>query len=227
MPLLRESCRNETVTVADHRVTVTPRKNCKRLVLRLDQKRNGFALSVPAGYPRAKAMAFLDRQKAWMDRAAGKSLLDWTPAYAAGERHPYLGRFVTLGADGVPTGRAFLTARQRALEALIRRLLPGWETRMGVRAAVIRFRNMRSRWGSCQTNRKEIHLSTILGEVPEECVEYVLVHELCHLLYPDHGAGFHAAMDRFLPDWKQRKSRLTRMDRRPVPPESTEQEGEP
>lgn len=216
----RDVCTSETLMIGEHRVAVTPRKTCKRMVLRVDAKHNGFALSVPQGCLKSSAMSFLSGQKAWMDRMADGKLLDWTPTYAPGERHPFLGQIVTLGENGIPAGRAFPVARQRALEALIRQLLPVWQARMGTAVTAVRFRNMRSRWGSCQPQKKEIHLSTVLGEVPGECVEYVLVHELCHLFYADHGAGFHALLARHLPDWKARKDAMTRMDRRPMPPET-------
>ena len=220
---MREStapCVNETVRIAGHSVTITPRRSSKRLTLRPDAKRNGFALSVPVGLPRQKALDFLAGQQAWMDRTAAARLMDWTPAYAPGERHSFLGRTVTLGADGVPAGRGFIVMRQRALEALIRQLLPVWEERMGLRAACVRFRNMRSRWGSCQSQKREIHLSTLLAEVPPACVEYVLVHELCHFRHPDHSVAFHAEMTRYMPDWKARRETLARLDRRPMPPET-------
>ncbi len=211
--------RGETIQVCGHTVTVTRRSAAKRMTLRVDEKRNGFALTVPVRATAGEISGFLAKQAEWMNARSAERLMTWTPAYAPGERHLMLGRRVTLGKDGVPSGNAFAVARQRALEALIRELLPRWQAVMGVRASVVRFRNMRSRWGSCQTVKREIHLSTFLGMMPGECVEYVLVHELCHLLHADHSPAFHAAMTRFMPDWPARKKRLNAVDKRPWPPE--------
>ena len=205
------------MTVGGHRVILTWRRNAVRLNLRADEKRNVFALTAPVGAPMSRVQRFLDEHIDWMNRVAVERLSDFEPRYVPGERHLLQGRRVTLGEDGIPAGRAFLVLRQRTLEALIRELLPLWEGRMGVKAAVVRFRNMHSRWGSCQPQRAEIHLSALLGQVPRELTEYVLAHELCHLLYADHGPGFHAAMTRFLPDWEERRRALARFDRRPWP----------
>ncbi len=206
------------MTVGRHRVLVTVRGNATRLNLRLDEKRNTFACSAPRGVPVDRISRFLEEHIDWMDKLAAMKLTEWAPVYARGERHRLRGEYVTLGENGIATGRAFLTQRQRMLEDLIRELLPVWQARMGVRASRVRFRNMHSRWGSCQPASGEIHLSSVLGLVPRDCVEYVLVHELCHLLYPDHGPLFHAAMTRFLPGWEASRKLLSAFDRRPLPP---------
>ena len=67
---------------------------------------------------------------------------------------------------------------------------------------------MKSRWGSCQPSTGRICINTVLAICPPECLEYVVVHELCHLLVPGHGPDFHAIMDRVMPDWKQRRAKL-------------------
>ena len=207
------------MTVGRHRVFLTLRRNAARLSLRADEKRGGFALTVPPGVPADRVRRFLEANLGWMDETAALRLPCFEPRYAAGERHLLMGRRVTLGADGIPAGRAFLTLRRRTLEALVRERLPFWEARMGVRASRVRFRSMHSRWGSCQTVTGEIHLSTLLGEVPPELTDYVLVHELCHLLHANHGPLFRAAMTRFLPDWEVRRKQLFALDRRPWPPD--------
>ena len=62
---------------------------------------------------------------------------------------------------------------------------------------------MKTRWGSCTVETGKIRLNARLARKPETCVEYVLVHELCHLLEPSHNARFHRLMDGFLPDWQE------------------------
>ncbi len=87
-------------------------------------------------------------------------------------------------------------------------LIEKWEPVMGVKAGEIAYRNMRSRWGSCKPSTGRICINTRLALYPPECLEYVVVHELCHLLERGHGPRFYALMDRFLPDWKQRRAKL-------------------
>lgn len=83
-----------------------------------------------------------------------------------------------------------------------------WEPRMGVHAAQWTFRDMKTRWGSCTVDTGRIRINTRLAHYPDECLEYIVVHELCHLIEPSHNQRFHAFMDEFLPDWKMRKERL-------------------
>lgn len=73
----------------------------------------------------------------------------------------------------------------------------------------IRIRRMTSRWGSCQTRRGVITLSTMLMEVPEAAVEYVVVHEFAHFLHPDHSARFYGLVEKVMPDWKSRRALLS------------------
>ncbi|MDY3919887.1 MAG: SprT family zinc-dependent metalloprotease [Candidatus Limivivens sp.] len=86
--------------------------------------------------------------------------------------------------------------------------LAKWEPVMGVHAAQWRIRDMKTRWGSCNVRDRRIWISQALGAYPEECLEYVIVHELCHLLEPSHNAVFKGYMSRFLPDWQNRRSLL-------------------
>lgn len=97
---------------------------------------------------------------------------------------------------------------RRELSKNISELAPQWEQRTGLFADEWRIRDMKTRWGSCNTVRRRIWLSLGLVEKPVCCLEYVIVHELCHLLVPNHGADFKALMDRFYPDWKKVKKLL-------------------
>ena len=83
-----------------------------------------------------------------------------------------------------------------------------WEPRMGVRATGWTLRKMKTRWGSCTVNTGRIRINTRLYFFPEEILEYIVVHELCHLIEPSHDQRFQAYMTRFLPDWKERRRRM-------------------
>lgn len=197
-------------------IEVTVRRNCRHLILRCREGR--LYLSVPPRTPKAAINAFLSARTDWMAEQISRTAA-YAPQYAPGERHLLAGRYVTLGEEGVPTGeKAFLSFRAKQLAEAVRTLLPLWEARMGVQAGSIRFREMVSRWGSCQTVTGHITLNLRLGLVPPECMEYVLVHELCHLLHPDHSAAFHDEMTCLMPEWEARKRRLNAFDLRPLPP---------
>ena len=85
------------------------------------------------------------------------------------------------------------------LAAEVKRILPRCQEITGVRASSIHFRMMHSRWGSCNTRTGRINLSLNLAHRPPMCLEYVLIHELVHLLERNHTPRFHALVANFCP----------------------------
>ncbi|MBM3982339.1 MAG: M48 family metallopeptidase [Planctomycetes bacterium] len=98
---------------------------------------------------------------------------------------------------------------------LVRQAIPAlaalWEPRMGVKVARFFVQRMKTRWGSCNPTTRSIRLNTDLAKKPRECLEYILVHEMCHLLEPTHNARFVALMDRFIPRWQYHRNVLNRL----------------
>ena len=106
-------------------------------------------------------------------------------------------------------GRGNVTdAQVQRLKEQIEFYAQKWEPVMGVHCNRYTIRDMKTRWGSCSIQKKTIRINLQLAKKPEECVEYVVVHELTHLLEPSHNRVFHAYMKRFLPDYKEREKLL-------------------
>ncbi len=109
--------------------------------------------------------------------------------------------------------------RQAVIEAWYREQLRGeiptliarWEPVMGVKVEGFYVQRMKTRWGSCTPRARTIRLNSELAKKPPECLEYVVVHELAHLLVPAHDARFVALMDRFLPRWRHARDMLNRL----------------
>lgn len=78
----------------------------------------------------------------------------------------------------------------------------------GVAYPVIKIRRMTARWGSCMPYKGIVTLNSSLIETPRCCIEYVVTHEFCHFIHPDHSKAFYALMTRLMPDWRQRKQLL-------------------
>lgn len=99
--------------------------------------------------------------------------------------------------------RRFIPLYHRVLERF--RTLPAFPQDIN---PPIRFRWMRSRWGSCRPADPAVTLNTRLLLYPESCAEYVIVHELAHLLQPNHSPAFYAVVAAILPDWQERRDLL-------------------
>lgn len=87
-------------------------------------------------------------------------------------------------------------------------LLEQWQEKLGVRLSFWGVKRMKTKWGSCNHRTKRVWVNLELAKKPLECVEYIVVHELVHLLEPNHGNRFISLMDKHLPDWRQRRRLL-------------------
>ena len=90
-------------------------------------------------------------------------------------------------------------------------LIAKWELLLGVSSSRLFVQRMKTKWGSCSPGARNIRLNTDLAKKPRECLEYLVVHELVHLLEPTHNVRFVALMDRFLPKWQLHRETLNRL----------------
>ena len=137
-------------------------------------------------------------------------------APAVGLSHSQLVLSLRPGTDEVRRGEildAWYRAQiKMAMPALLARLQP----LMGVKVERFFVQRMKTKWGSCTPTTRSIRLNTDLAKKPPGCLEYIVVHELAHLLEPTHNARFTALMDRFLPNWRQLRDDLNRLPLRHV-----------
>jgi predicted metal-dependent hydrolase len=97
------------------------------------------------------------------------------------------------------------------IAAAIPPLIDKWERLMGVSVTSFSIRKMKTKWGSCTPSLGTIRFNLELAKKPAECLEYVVVHELVHLLEPSHNYRFVAFMDSFLPKWRFYQAELNRL----------------
>lgn len=153
--------------------------------------------------------------------------------YVSGESHYHLGKRYNLEVDEIdaPPRVSFLSKtkmhlsvrpgatidmRREVLERWYRSelrevvapLVESWQSELGVEAADWKVRHMRTKWGSCGSDTRRILFNTELAKKPVPAVEYIVVHELVHLLERGHGERFTAILDEHLPDWRQRRDLL-------------------
>lgn len=212
------------------------RKNVKNLNLRIYPD-GSVRVSANRRVPVREIEAFLIGHEDFIRKAQSRfrERPQATPRqYVTGERLPFLGEALELQvvsgereAVALENGKLVLTLKNpedfSRRERLVRRF---WDAQcqavfpgilrecyplfqgLGVPYPTLRIRSMKSRWGSCLPGKGVITLSKQLLAAPRECIEYVVVHEYCHFLHPNHGKGFYALLTDRMPDWKARKKRL-------------------
>jgi predicted metal-dependent hydrolase len=99
---------------------------------------------------------------------------------------------------------------RQTVKAAAQPLIEVWERRLRVEVQRLFVRQMRTKWGSCNTTARSIRLNTELAKKPRECLEYVVLHELVHLIERRHDERFRQYMDRFMPQWRQYRDELNR-----------------
>lgn len=194
-------------------------------------------VSAPGGQPRDVVLERVRRRAGWIVRQVsyfeGFHPLPAPRKYVSGETHLYLGRQLRLRVrvgdrESVKLTGPFLVVSIRANRSCscVKRLLDRWYKQRAcvvLQAYVdkclsaarslelgrprIKIRKLAKRWGSC-TKGGTILLNSDLIRTPPYCIEYVIMHELCHLLVHDHSQRFFELLTRFMPDWERRKRRL-------------------
>lgn len=199
------------------------RKRVKNLNLRV-RADGTVTLSIPQHLPLASAREFLDRKGGWIAERVRRNIERRPSPDLAGElpdRIPLWGKLVPRDSVQANSGQAAsgrdaggqgapgqTTIDQAALDELYRtevlRALPDvverMEARIGVHATRWSVRVMKTRWGSCTPKTGAIRINARLAAYPPECLEFVVAHELVHLLEPSHNARFHTLLDEFCPD---------------------------
>jgi predicted metal-dependent hydrolase len=94
------------------------------------------------------------------------------------------------------------------MESLLPGLIARWEQIIGVNVADWGIKKMKTRWGSCNTRARRIWMNLSLIRKPQLCLEYVLVHELVHLLEASHNQRFYALMTQYMPNWREHQLTL-------------------
>lgn len=97
------------------------------------------------------------------------------------------------------------------IRAAVPALIAKWEPVMGVTVGRVFVQRMKTRWGSCNPVSRAIRLNTDLAKKPPECLEYIVVHEMAHLLEPIHSTRFKSLMDLFMPQWQHLRDELNRL----------------
>lgn len=200
-----------------------------------------FRMIVPKGVKLEHCKKMLQRRRGWLRRQVDYFSqfhpLTKPRKYVSGETHLYLGRrlrlkVITSGKHEVKTSRThmFVSVGRASAPRLVESAVWKWyreqatsifqerllgcmlklniSKQEGPNTLVIR--RYKSRWGSMSRGRV-LGLNLDLIRAPMDCIDYVIIHELCHLKYPHHGPKFWDSLERVMPDWRKRKTKLEQL----------------
>lgn len=118
--------------------------------------------------------------------------------------------FVRTDSDTAQRERVLLSWYRRELKAAAAPLIAKWESEIGVGVADWGVKEMKTKWGSCNIAAGRVWLNLELAKKPIQCLEYIIVHELVHLLERHHNDRFRAYMDKYMPQWQMNREVLNR-----------------
>lgn len=204
-------------------------KNIKSITLRVDK--NGIVkVSAPRRVSRAHIDNFVEKHKEWIARK-----IEGTQKYTDGAIVKYFGESYILQvriaqknsiveSQNLFGEKTLEIALARLDSANIKKMIFKWyrqksqnlidSTIARYKSAInrdvrrISLREMTTKWGSCNYRNATISLNIALFRKPQICIEYVLLHELVHLIHPNHGAGFYAMLGEIMPHWREVKAIL-------------------
>jgi hypothetical protein len=110
--------------------------------------------------------------------------------------------YVRSGSEAVHRGKIILQWYRQQLKTLIPPLIEKWQAVIGVQVAEWGVKRMKTHWGTCNVEARRIWLNLELAKKPVPCLEYIIVHEMVHLLERHHGERFSALMDQFMSQWR-------------------------
>jgi len=175
-------CMTKIIYVDGLEVFLT-RKRIRNINMRIKDPDGRIVVSAPYLTPESEVIRFIRSRRNWIDKSRA-AIIERAAAYPE------------------PENRAEKEARRRDLKRRIAERLPYIEEVTGLRCSGWTVRDMKSRWGSCNTATKHINLSLMLALRSDTELDYVILHELVHTVVPDHGKRFYAMMDRYMPGWK-------------------------
>jgi predicted metal-dependent hydrolase len=164
------------------------------------------------GQERATPREYLDCEShyVWGKRYLLK-VIEGNEAPSIALQHRWMLLRVRPGTD-VKKKQALVEAWYRwQLKQAVPPLIARWEPLMGVKIERFFVQRMKTKWGSCNPGVRSIRLNTELAKKPPECLEYIIVHEMTHVLEPTHNDRFVALMNQFMPQWQFYRDHLNRL----------------
>lgn len=203
------------------------KKRVKNVSIRVNETGDVF-LTVPYGISEEKAYKFFKSKIEWIKRAVEKTenyrktdFSDGGELFVFGQKRRLEvvkgSREQVICGDDIMTvvvkneertKAATIKYLEKSLEEVLVGYFKKWEEITGLKSSEVKIRKMKSLWGSCTPKTRAIRISFYLVSMPVRCIEYVVLHELIHIRYPNHQQGFKGMLSEYMPDWKTRRQYL-------------------
>lgn len=224
----------EQITLGDITIAMT-RKQVKHVHLSVHPPNGRVTMVVPQATRLAAARAYAISKLRWIRDQREKLRTqprELPRAFVTRESHYLWGRRYLLTVQEIDTKPSVVAKNQRLvmtvrpgasaskraevmhewhkslMHAAVKPLLSKWEAKIGVKASAYFLQRMKTKWGACNARARNIRLNTELVKKPRDLLEYVIVHELMHLIEPRHSDRFMALMDRHYPHWRDARAEL-------------------
>lgn len=226
------------LTIGKLVVEVT-RKRIKQFYLKVDPKRGTVRVSAPDHLSLDQIRQAVLAKQDWIQRKLAKvpaESRETVFAFEDGEQHFLWGKAYHLlvkEVDDVPSvavkGKYIVLHVRPGSDGEMRRsimekwyddqlrealipLLSKWCGDLKVTVKGVRIRSMKTRWGSCSPQRRTIRVNTLMATKPKECLDYLVLHEVLHILEPSHSQRFYTMLDQFMPNWRAKKQALSQRE---------------
>lgn len=213
-------------------------KDIKNIHLSVYPPKGKVRVSAPLRMDLETIRIFTISKLSWIKKQQAKLLKqerETSREYTSRESHYYLGKRFLFKVEVVDTKpsiaikhnklimhvRANTTIEQKQimlqewyreqLKELIPTYISKWEELLGVRVAEFGIKKMKTKWGTCNGEARRIWINLELAKKPPQCIEYIVVHEMVHLLERSHNKRFIAYMNKFLSQWRHLKEELNRL----------------
>ena len=219
-------------------VEVNKKKNLKNLYIRVLPPEGKVTVSSPISFPDDEIKLFVLKKLPEITAVRERMLAQIRQTqreYISGESHylwgkPYMLEVIKGGSKyeikkvpnkiifSVPENatreskeRAFNEWYRKDLKRVLANITQPIEQKMGISANEYRVKNMKTKWGTCNIEKRRIWINLQLAKKPIECLEYIVTHELVHLIEKNHTHRFNALVDKYYPAWKDAQKKLEQM----------------
>ena len=229
---------NDEMRIGGLPIEVLRKKNLKNLYIRVNPPEGNVTVSAPIELSNEDIKLFVLKKLPEILKVRDRMLSQERQSrreYVSGESHYLWGKPYRLqviyegshhkivkspakiimtvpdGTDARERERLFTEWYRQELKRVLDSVIVGCEKKTGVHADEFRIKNMKTRWGTCNIEKRRIWINLQLAKKPMECLEYVVIHELVHLLEKNHTHRFHALVAEYCPMWSEAKKLLATM----------------